>query len=847
MCLTRLVVALAIVAASLRCAPSEATLARQYESAEFELRRGRLTAAQALAEQGVSRTSDAPASEWAWRFRLLVADILTAKLETPRALEVLQAPVPDDPKLAAVRARQKFLLARVRVSQGDLKAATALVDEALPMASGDPQLALDIEIVLKSQLLYRSAKWAEAEALLNGAVTRAAAAGDTFRQAMALNNLGMGLVIRNRFDEALPYFERILSLTDLDGTSIYGAALNNAGVCYARLGQFERAVASQRKAITVHEHGRQRDYLQAVGELGSTYLLQDDIAQGIPYLQRALQIASEARLPGDAALWARNLAAAAVALGNWDAAAKFNEEAGRLAPAGSGPGRAFSVVTDAQIAAGRGRTSEAATLFNEALAASEGVPAVRWMAYDGLARLAVAGGRPAEAARHFEAALETVEKTRSALLRTDYRISFPSRLIHFYRGYVDLLLDQGRVERALEVADSSRGRVLAERQGVAAAPTRTSTASLKQLARQANAALLFYWLGPQRSALWLVDGSGVLEVDLPPADTIETLVAEHHAAIQNAMADPLGTAGSAGDRLYEMLVAPVAARIPRAASVVIVPDGALHRLNFETLPVRQDAPHYWVEDVTVQVAPSLAMLRTAGARSGASGRAPGAGSGGGVNDGAVNDVAGSAGASAPASLLLVGNPTPRLPEFPALGYAPAEMEAIRRHFASATLTTLDGERASPTAFKGAGPERFSIIHFTSHAVANIESPLDSAVILSGTAQDFKLYARDVAAMPLTADLVTVSACRSAGERAYSGEGLVGFAWAFLRAGTRRVVAGLWDVDDRSTALLMDEAYRRIAAGASPPAALREAKLALIRQGFPRPYYWAPFQVFTVVL
>ena len=46
--------------------------------------------------------------------------------------------------------------------------------------------------------------------------------------------------------------------------------------------------------------------------------------------------------------------------------------------------------------------------------------------------------------------------------------------------------------------------------------------------------------------------------------------------------------------------------------------------------------------------------------------------------------------------------------------------------------------------------------------------MDSAVILSGPDTAFKLYARDVAEMPLTADLVTVSACRSAGDRAYSG-------------------------------------------------------------------------------
>jgi len=102
-------------------------------------------------------------------------------------------------------------------------------------------------------------------------------------------------------------------------------------------------------------------------------------------------------------------------------------------------------------------------------------------------------------------------------------------------------------------------------------------------------------------------------------------------------------------------------------------------------------------------------------------------------------------------------------------------------------------------------------------------------------------------LPLHAQLVTVSACRSAGERAYSGEGLVGFAWAFLRAGASRVVAGLWDVDDRSTADLMDRLYSGIAAGDSAAQALRSAKLALLASGgnAGKPYYWGPFQLFTV--
>jgi CHAT domain-containing protein len=60
-----------------------------------------------------------------------------------------------------------------------------------------------------------------------------------------------------------------------------------------------------------------------------------------------------------------------------------------------------------------------------------------------------------------------------------------------------------------------------------------------------------------------------------------------------------------------------------------------------------------------------------------------------------------------------------------------------------------------------------------------------------------------------------------------------------------VIAGLWDVDDQSTARLMGTLYERLAAGDAPAVALRQAKLDLIRSGgnFAKPYYWAPFQLY----
>jgi CHAT domain-containing protein len=94
-------------------------------------------------------------------------------------------------------------------------------------------------------------------------------------------------------------------------------------------------------------------------------------------------------------------------------------------------------------------------------------------------------------------------------------------------------------------------------------------------------------------------------------------------------------------------------------------------------------------------------------------------------------------------------------------------------------------------------------------------------------------------------LVTLSACRGAGARSYPGEGLVGLSWAFLRAGARSVVAGLWDVTDLSTSTLMADFYGRMLAGAVPADALREAKLGLLRSkgAYRKPFYWGPFQLY----
>jgi len=158
-------------------------------------------------------------------------------------------------------------------------------------------------------------------------------------------------------------------------------------------------------------------------------------------------------------------------------------------------------------------------------------------------------------------------------------------------------------------------------------------------------------------------------------------------------------------------------------------------------------------------------------------------------------------------------------------------------------------QAIPTAYAASSPGEFRYIHFAAHGTASRLSPLDSAVVLSPTSKelgDFQLYARDIVQHPINATLVTISACYGSGVRNYAGEGLVGLAWVFLRAGAHNVIAALWQVADSASPLLMDQLYTELQAGKPPDEALRAAKLALIHSSriYRKPLFWGAFQLYA---
>jgi CHAT domain-containing protein len=143
--------------------------------------------------------------------------------------------------------------------------------------------------------------------------------------------------------------------------------------------------------------------------------------------------------------------------------------------------------------------------------------------------------------------------------------------------------------------------------------------------------------------------------------------------------------------------------------------------------------------------------------------------------------------------------------------------------------------------------QYRILHLATHSLLNSQHPELSGVVLSlvdpaGRVQDGFLRLHDIYNLELNADLVVLSACRTALGKEIRGEGLVGLTRGFMYAGAPRVVASLWDVRDKATAELMKRFYQGMwRDGLSPAAALRAAQVAMWKERrWSAPFYWAGF-------
>ena len=295
---------------------------------------------------------------------------------------------------------------------------------------------------------------------------------------------------------------------------------------------------------------------------------------------------------------------------------------------------------------------------------------------------------------------------------------------------------------------------------------------------------------------------------------------------------------AAGRALYEFLIKP----LPREAlkhRLIIVPDGDLHLLPFDSLV--DDKGEYLVASHIVTVAPSasvLYLIRTSTPVSQPSLTFLGVGDVQ-YQQGPLMAERTSGDSSAPNNIFdLAGDPLPNLP------MTRNEIMEAAGIFGQKSVELL-GADATEASFKAEPLDQFRIIHIATHAIASATFPDRSALVLgedSKKQEDGLLQSREIRRLHLNADLVTLSACDTGAGRLRGEEGIASLERSFLFAGARSVLATLWTASDAYTRSLVEHFYRHLAAGEDEGAALREAKLDLIKEFRSEavPYYWAGF-------
>jgi CHAT domain-containing protein len=149
----------------------------------------------------------------------------------------------------------------------------------------------------------------------------------------------------------------------------------------------------------------------------------------------------------------------------------------------------------------------------------------------------------------------------------------------------------------------------------------------------------------------------------------------------------------------------------------------------------------------------------------------------------------------------------------------------------------------------AASSKVSILHFATHALLDEKRPELSGIVLSlvgpdGGPRNGFLRLVDIYQWKINAQLVVLSACRTALGTRLENEGQIGLVRGFFYAGASDVLATLWSVDDRATAVFMARFYQALLRDKLPPStALRRAQNEIRKDSrWSDPFYWSAFSL-----
>jgi CHAT domain-containing protein len=726
----------------------------------------------------------------------------------------------------------------------------------------------------------------EERPLFAKAIADARTSGDVPLEAGLLHSLGDHLFSENQFDESLTTLLQaeslLLGTTDINEL---GTVYNSIGRVYRAHGRFDEALAFQLKALALHEKGGSAlEIIQSNNAVAVVSELRGDLVKAESYYERALMLATKSSSPRIQDFIRANFASILMRRGQY---ARTASELEAVLARGVD---VYPSRRQTTLSAAYSKLERHGDALDMAIKAVNGCKLDETACIDALGRRAAAYaalGNATSALADINTALARLETVRAHLVPSDFfKQDFNLAQQYIYSQAIALQVAQKQERQALETAELARARafldLLASRdvqvkardradiaalqkelpqqpqridlQAVNDAPlsgltlrgdsggtsaarsnpralelrsfvtaSPSAAADLVATATRLQSTLVVYWVGDEELFIWAVSPGGDVQARRVPvlqsrlrelirdtapftgsSDGVATMVTRGDATIPVR-----ATKATAWRALYDLLIQPIRSSLPKApgALLTIVPQGPLLNLSFAALQNTQG--RYLLEDYSLHYAPAGAVLQYTAPKKRADART-----------GPMLLV------SDPAlpKLTALDRPLPRLPG------ARSEASRIARLVPASRLTVLRDDVATEARTRDLVAGK-AVLHFATHAIVKDNDPFTSFLALGPSANsasaDGLLTSQEVYGLDLSADLVVLSACRSAGG-SVTGDGISAFARAFIYAGTASLVASLWDVADEPTNRLIPDFYKAWLSGASKSRALRGAQLRLLR-------------------
>ena len=759
-------------------------------------------------------------------------------------------------RLAGNRERQVGVLgtiAGIETDLGSQEDALRHYDEALSICKKLNDLPAESRLLGLIGALYSSLdNLPRALAHYEEALSVAQKMGDPERKASSLDDIGFISLLRGQYDQAISYFSRSLQLWIDTGNaehqartlSLMGAACDYAGYYQPELDYLKRSLAVSR---TIKDPAKaavgEADALSKLGMAYATMIHLHVLPRSNPEIQEYLNQAIKRIQGAGSAQWRAvmlgRLGLIHELLGNWEQATAYNTEALRLCE-DSGE-----------------REGAASALYN--------------LGFDYELQ-----NKPPTAIEYYQRYIEIRDTMRVAAHLEEIKTGISASSAEAYKRAAALLNQIGDAECAFEVTEHARARAFLDQLGnLRPRPKRGAASALleqeqtlrldigvleRRLQFEHSKAGSSFETGTVSSIqdeikakrndyedlltrLKLADPeyASMRAVSPPSLQDVQPLIAEGTTLISYFVTDDKTLAfiitrnsfkafslptterelrseinwfrqfprrnGSPPESLKELhgqLIAPLLPYI-KTTRVAIVPSGVLNYLPFAVLT---DGSHYFGEEHAIYYLPSAAVLRFSPVE-----KTP-----------------------LPLSTILAVG-LARAPGLPGLRAAEEEANTVAAIFGAKPF--VHGNMSKAEFVTKAG--NYGIVHIAAHGELDSSSPLFSRIyVTAGSDSEGALSVHEVYDMDLSkTSLVVLSGCETQLGAQSEGDDVIGLNRAFLYAGAASVVASLWTVDDRATALLMRSFYTHIKRGLSKVEALRAAQ-SETREQYPDPYYWAAF-------